>query len=121
MSERARFSGWSPGETLGNWNFITAGFLQLKFGGCYEAAKKLINLFFNSPESLLVTNCWQKNLRTLGMRLRDSIHYSMLTEPLGQWLDHSNKSENSEHSGDENFHMSHAFFLPDRKSIMMLS
>ena len=21
-------SGWSPGETLGNWNFITAGFLR---------------------------------------------------------------------------------------------
>ena len=35
-------SSWSPGETLGYWNFIMAGFLRQTNASCHAAANQKI-------------------------------------------------------------------------------
>ena len=72
-------NGWSPGETPGNWNFITAvlwvtGILLPQYF-CRKTMQAVtgqpivIIKKSSSPQSLLATNRWPKRLRTLGTRL----------------------------------------------------
>ena len=43
-------SGWAPGETLGNWNFIAGRIFAVNSATCHGAANHKNIYFSNSPD-----------------------------------------------------------------------